>query len=156
MAGGALSCFLVMLQRIPGLFLVRTFSNNLFLSVFAVLLVVHGAAASAEVTNNGVVHTVFLWLKQSGNEEQRRQLLMATDRLRAIRGVREIRFGEAVASDRDIVDDSFDVGIYFYFSDVAAMNRYLLDPLHKRVVEQDIKPVIERIVVHDFQDAVIR
>ena len=81
---------------------------------------------------------------------------MATDRLRAIRGVREIRFGEAVASDRDIVDDSFDVGIYFYFSDVAAMNRYLLDPLHKRVVEQDIKPVIERIVVHDFQDAVIR
>jgi hypothetical protein len=47
-------------------------------------------------------------------------------------------------------------GIDFYFSDVAAMNRYLLDPLHKMVVEQDIKPIVERIVVHDFQDAVVR
>ena len=136
--------------------LVRMISSNLFVSVLVVLLLLHGTAAGAEFADRGVVHTVFLWLKQSGNEKHRRQLLMATDRLRAIPGVLEIRFGEAIASDRDIVDDSFDVGIYFYFSDIAAMNRYLLDPLHRRVVEQDIKPIVARIVVHDFQDAVIR
>jgi hypothetical protein len=121
-----------------------------------VLLLLYGTAASAEFADRGVVHTVFLWLKQSGNEKHRRQLLMATDRLREIPGVLDIRFGESIASNRDIVDDSFDVGIYFYFSDVAAMNRYLLDSLHKRVVEQDIKPIVERIVVHDFQHVVLR
>jgi hypothetical protein len=28
--------------------------------------------------------------------------------------------------------------------------------LHQEIVEQDIKPLVERIVVHDFQHTVIR
>jgi hypothetical protein len=130
--------------------------TNALATVIVVSSLLLGNAASAEFSNKGVVHTVFLWLKQSGNEQHRHQLLVATERLREIPGVLDIRFGEVIASDRDIVDDSFDVGIYFYFSDAAAMNHYLVDPLHKMVVEQDIKPVVERIVVHDFHDAVIR
>lgn len=115
-----------------------------------------GNTAIAEFSNEGVVHTVFLWLKEPGDEHHRRQLLVASDRLRSIEGVLDIRFGEVVESDRPIVDDSFDVGIYFYFSDVAAMKRYLLHPLHKMTVEQDIKPLVDRIVVHDFQHTAIR
>ena len=106
--------------------------------------------------NKGVVHTVFLWLKNPGDMQHRRQLLLATDRLRSIPGLIDIRFGEMIESDRDMVDDSFDIGIYFYFNDVAAMNRYLVHPLHQTIVEQDIKPLVERIVVHDFQDTILR
>ena len=115
-----------------------------------------GKAASAEFSDRGVVHTVFLWLKDSGNVKHRQQLLLATDRLRDIPGVVDIRFGEMIESNRDIVDDSFDIGIYFYFNDVAAMNRYLVHPLHQTIVGQDIKPLVERIVVHDFQDSILR
>jgi len=125
-------------------------------TVIVVSLLLPGSAVNAEFSNKGVVHTVFLWLKQSGNEQHRRQIMLATDRLRAIPGVLDIRYGEAIASCRAIVDDSFDVGIYFYFRDVAAMNRYLVDPVHERVVEQDIRPIVERIVIHDFHDAVLR
>ncbi len=121
-----------------------------------VLLLLFCNPATAEFTDRGVVHTVYLWLKNPGNQQQRERLLTATDRLRTIPGVREIRFGEVIESSRDIVDDSFDIGIYFYFSDVAAMNRYLVHPLHRQVVEQDIKPVVERIVVHDFHDTSAR
>ncbi len=110
----------------------------------------------AEFSNEGVIHTVFLWLKKPGDEQHRRQLLIASNKLRTIGGVLDIRFGEMIESDRDIVDDSFDVGIYFYFSDVAAMNRYLVHPLHQATVEQQIKPLVDRIVVHDFQHTVIR
>jgi hypothetical protein len=116
------------------------------------LLLLFCNTATAEFTDRGVVHTVYLWLKDPGNQQHRERLLTATDRLRTIPGVEEIRFGEVIESSRDIVDDSFDVGIYFYFSDIASMNRYLVHPLHRKVVEQAIKPVVERIVVHDFHD----
>jgi len=123
--------------------------------VLAALMLLISNTAIAD-NNKGVVHTVFLWLKNSGDMQHRRQLLLATDRLRSIPGVLDIRFGEMIESDRNIVDDSFDIGIYMYFNDVAAMNRYLVHPLHQKIVEQDIKPLVERIVVHDFQDAVLR
>jgi hypothetical protein len=124
--------------------------------VTCLLLLLLCNTAIAEFVDQGVVHTVYLWLKKPADTEHRQQLLTATERLRTIPGVLQIRFGEAIASDRAIVDDSFDVGIYFYFSDVAAMNDYLVHPLHRKVVEQDIKPVVERIVVHDFHDTQIR
>jgi len=119
--------------------------------MIAVSLQIASFSVIADYSNKGVVHTVFLWLKTSGDVQHRLQLLNATARLRAIPGVLDIRYGETIASDRDIVDDSFDVGIYFYFSDVAAMNRYLVHPVHQTVIEQDIKPIVDRIVVHDFQ-----
>jgi hypothetical protein len=124
--------------------------------VLFLLMLLLSNTAIAESADRGVVHTVYLWLKNPGNQQQRNQLLTATDRLSAIPGVLEIRYGEVIESDRAIVDDSFDVGIYFYFSDEAAMNSYLVHPLHKKVVEQDIRPVVERIVVHDFTDTLIR
>lgn len=121
--------------------------------VLLLLMLLFGNTAIAEPVARGVVHTVYLWLKEPGNQQHRSQLFSATERLRAIPGVLEIRYGEVIESDRSIVDDSFDVGIYFYFSDVAAMHRYLVHPLHTQVVEQDINPLVERIVVHDFHDA---
>jgi hypothetical protein len=134
----------------------KKFLLHMSRTVSLLLLLLVCNIAAADFTVRGVVHTVYLWLKNPGNQQERQRLLTATDRLRTIPGVREIRFGEVIASGRDIVDDSFDVGIYFYFSDVAAMNRYLVHPLHKQVVEQDIKPLVERIVVYDFHDAQIR
>jgi len=124
--------------------------------IIVVSLQIAGFSVIADDSNEGVVHTVFLWLKQSGDVHHRRQLLIAAARLREIPGVLDIRYGETIASDRDIVDDSFDVGVYFYFSDIAAMNRYLAYPMHKTVVEQEIQPIVDRIVVHDFQHEEIR
>ena len=112
-------------------------------------------AAMAEFSQRGVVHTVFLWLKHAGNEQHRLRLITATDQLRSIPGVRAIRIGEVIESDRSIVDDSFDVGIYFYFDDVSAMQAYLVHPLHQTIVDTEIKPLVNRIVVHDFQDTVV-
>ena len=123
-----------------------------FISLLALSMLLAGNAAIADVSKRGVVHTVFLWLQQPGDAQHRQQLLKASDRLRSIPGVLDIRFGEVIESERDIVDDSFDVGIYFYFNDVAAMNAYLVHPLHKAVVAQEIKPLVKRIVVHDFFD----
>ena len=121
---------------------------------FSVLL--FSGSAFAGIENKGVIHTVFLWLKKPGDEQHRHRLLRATHRLRAIPGVLDIRFGEKIESDRDIVDDSFDIGITLYFSTTEAMNDYLVHPLHHAVVEQEIRPLVDRMVVYDFSDVSIR
>jgi hypothetical protein len=113
-------------------------------------------AVIAGIENKGVIHTVFLWLKKPGDEQHRQRLLYATHRLRAIPGVLDIHFGEMIGSDRDIVDDSFDIGITMYFSTTEAMNEYLVHPLHRAVVEQEIRPLVDRIVVYDFSQVSIR
>ena len=134
--------------------------NNIWIkligAVLAVSMLFISVTVIADTSNRGVIHTVFLWLKKPGDDQHRRQLLLATNQLRSIPGVLDIRYGEMIESDRDIVDDSFDIGIYFYFSDGAAMIRYLVHPLLQSMGEQDIKPLVERIVVHDFQDTITR
>ena len=134
-----------------------TAMRHIPLYLLCVLLLV--ALCAARLTNanpageqRGVVHTVFLWLKQPDNQAHREHLMQATQRLRQIPGVLDIRFGEAISSDRTIVDDSFDVGVYFYFNDVASMNRYLVHPLHQKTVQEDIKPLVSEIRAHDFHD----
>jgi hypothetical protein len=115
------------------------------------LILVISAAHSANA-EQGVVHIVLLWLKQGGNDQQREQLIEATRQLQRIPGVVTIRTGPVIASGRDIVDDSFDVGIYFYFDSVDDMQSYLEHPLHRQVVAEEIKPLVSRIRVHDFYD----
>ena len=99
-----------------------------------------------------VAHVVLLWLEQPGNSEQRQQLISASQRLRDIPGVERLVIGEALASERAIVDDSFDVGLYFYFPDADTMRRYLVHPVHVEVVRNHIKPLVREIRVHDFLD----
>jgi len=103
-----------------------------------------------------VVHIVLLWLKQPGDSMQRQQLIQASQALRQIPGIRRLQLGEALPSERTIVDDSFDVALVFTFDDAAAMQRYLVHPLHKQIVKRDIKPLVSRIRAHDFVDVEAR
>ena len=130
-----------------------------YVQVYLLSVLVVASLCAVPLTNagsageqRGVVHTVFLWLKQPGNEAHRKHLIQATSRLQQIPGVLDIRFGEVISSERAIVDDSFDVGIYFYFNDVESMNRYLVHPLHQKTVQADIKPLVSEIRALDFYD----
>ena len=131
----------------------RVWMHTLVLVTIIVSMYAMPVAEAAE--EQGVVHTVFLWLKEPGNTTHRNQLIMATDRLRHIPGVMDIRFGEVIKSTRTIVDDSFDVGIYFYFNDIAAMNDYLVHPVHKRTVAEDIQPLVKESRAYDFYDTAV-
>ncbi len=100
-----------------------------------------------------VVHIGLVWLKEPGNPEHRQRIISATRELETIPGVIDISVGEAVPSDRPIVDDSFDVGLYLTFSSVEAMNTYLADERHQQVLRDVFRPLSERYIVYDFQDA---
>ena len=99
-----------------------------------------------------VVHIVLVWLKEPGNPEHRRRIVDASREFETIPGVIDVRVGEAVPSDRPIVDDSFDVGLYLTFSSIDAMNTYLADDRHQQALREVFRPLSERYIVYDFQD----
>ncbi len=97
-----------------------------------------------------LVHIVFIWLKEPGNEGHIKQIIVETERLKAISEIQALRVGKSIPSNRNIVDDSFDVGITMTFDDKDDMERYLEHPKHKHVVETVLRPLARKVLVYDF------
>ena len=97
-------------------------------------------------------HFVLCWLKEPGNEEHRQQIVEATESFREIPGVLAARAGQVIPSDREIVDDSFDVGILIVVPDSKSLTEYLEHPIHQKAKEEVLLPLVEKIVVYDFQE----
>ena len=118
--------------------------------IFIILLLAMMASTSNAVESQRVNHVVLCWLKDSGNTEQRQKIIELSKQFRSIPGVLEVRAGEVMASDRIIVDDSFDVGIYMTFADREQMNIYLKHPDHVKAVKDVLKPLVKKVLVYDF------
>jgi hypothetical protein len=97
-----------------------------------------------------VEHVVIVWLKDSGNIEQRARILDESAVLQEIPGVVSIKSGQVIASERSIVDSSFDVALIVSFTDRAALDAYLVHPAHVKLVEETLKPLVARIQVYDL------
>ena len=115
------------------------------------LLACMALPVQANGTGDTVEHVVVVWLKSPGNTEHRRRIITGSEVLRDIPGVTGLRTGEVIQSDRNIVDSSFDVALIVSFTDQAAMQAYLTHPVHVELVEQTLKPLVEKIRVYDFQ-----
>ena len=96
-------------------------------------------------------HLVLIWLKPDLGTEVREQLIARSQALGRIPGVSGFSIGSVLASERPIVDDSFDVAITMVFSSSAAMETYIDSAEHKRIVSQHIGPLAEKIVVYDYR-----
>ena len=105
-----------------------------------------------KTVNGGINHVILLWLKDPGNPRQQQQIIRATKELEKIPGVVKIRVGTSIASKRQIIDDSFDIGIHMLFDSKMAMNTYTKHPEHNRTVNQAVMPFVEKIVIYDFEE----
>lgn len=97
-----------------------------------------------------LIHVVLVWLKQPGNLEHRQQIMAASESLREIPGVLDLRVGQVVHSDRPVVEDSYDVGLVLRFANAQDLQHYLSHPLHVNAVKQRFVPVMQRYQVMDF------
>lgn len=123
--------------------------------LLAVLLLAAGSAQAQDAESGpgaSVLHVVFVWLKDPGNAAHRAEIIRASRSFADIAGVLEVRVGESVASDRPIVDDSFDVGIYLRFATVDDMRGYLADEGHQAALRDVLRPLAERYLVYDIAD----
>lgn len=97
-----------------------------------------------------VDHVVFVWLKRPGNSSDRQAILAASKELRVIPGIKFLDSGTALASDRPVVDDSFDVGMTMRFDSAKSLRAYESHPLHVQKVTEVLKPLSKRILVYDI------
>ena len=121
--------------------------------IFALLSMLLSACATINMAQQEqVVHVVLVWLKESGNEQHIDQIIDATKALKEIPEIKQLRVGKSIPSNRKIVDDSFDVGLYMTFLTVEDMQSYLQHPKHKQAVKTVIKPLASKLLVFDFTD----
>lgn len=98
-----------------------------------------------------VQHVVLIWLADPGNRQHVEEIVDASIVLAQLPGVESLRIGEALASERAVVDSSYDLALVFTFADAAALNRYLTHPDHRAATERTLRPRVARMQVYDFR-----
>jgi hypothetical protein len=96
------------------------------------------------------VHNVFFWVKPGTTDAQRKALLAdCTALLGKIPGVRSLWAGRPAMTPRDVVDNSYDIGLCVVFDDVKGHDVYQEHGLHKQFIANH-KPIWQRVQVYDF------
>ena len=136
------------------------FLISLFLSIFLFLSgcnTVHFTDDPTRREENAtkekrLYHLVLCWLKEPGDEMHRKQIIEITKTFQKIPGVIEAQAGEVVLSDRDIVDDSYDVGILIVTKNENELQKYLDHPIHQKAKKDVLVPLVDKILVYDFKN----
>lgn len=106
----------------------------------------HRTTASGKVE-----HVVLVWLKHPGNAAERAQVIAAAKTFQAeIAEIQHLSAGQPLASERPVVDDSFDVGFVMRFADAAALARYEKHPAHVAAVKTTLQPLAKKLLVYDI------
>ncbi|MEO5915442.1 MAG: Dabb family protein [Luteolibacter sp.] len=120
------------------------------LALTASLSLVSCATIAPPAAHGTVDHVVLMWQKRPGNAADREKLLAACSELRVIPGIKFLDSGTALASERPVVDDSFDVGLTLRFDSATSLHAYETDPRHVKKVNEVLKPLTKKIVVYDI------
>ncbi|MFP4104783.1 MAG: Dabb family protein [Phycisphaerae bacterium] len=96
------------------------------------------------------VHTVYFWLTEGVGKGRRIDFREGLQALAAIDEVKDLFYGEAVESERDVVDDSYDFGLTVLFENRAAHDVYQDHPLHKGFID-NFSDLWTRVRVYDYE-----
>ena len=119
-------------------------------------LLLAGALASACASSNSAAmgrlhHVGLVWLKEPGNEADRRRLIDAAHTfVREIPEVRRLSVGQALPRESQLVDSSFDLCFVMEFDDRAAMDRYAKNPVHEKAAQEAFLPLARKLLFYDF------
>ncbi len=116
------------------------------------LLGLVGCSSIEPAHDHALHHVVLCWLKEPGNAKHRNRIIEVSKSFQKIPGVLEVRVGQVVPSDREIVDDSFDVAILIIVLDRKRLAEYLQHPIHQKAKKDALIPLVDKIIVYDFKE----
>ena len=97
------------------------------------------------------VHVVYFWMNQGASDGARQQLVAdCQNYLGKIPTVRHLWAGRPAMTPRDVVDNSYDVGLCVVLDDVAGHDEYQEHPMHKEFIARN-QPNWQRVQVYDFR-----
>ena len=95
------------------------------------------------------VHTVYFWQRPGTPKSARDQLVKdCRTYLGAIPTVRQLRAGVPAMTPRDVVDNSYAVGLTVTFNDTSGHDIYQVHPSHNEFIRRN-KKHWERVQVYD-------
>ena len=97
-----------------------------------------------------VSHVVIVWLKEPGNAQMREKFINASRALETLPGVLSRHVSAVIPSDRPKVNDTFDVAVTVTFENAQALEKYMKSQKHKSMLKDQLKPLVNRIVVYNF------
>jgi hypothetical protein len=108
------------------------------------------SSKTIENSTGPFVHTVFFWLKNPKNSEDRAAFETAIQKMiRTNSQAISNHLGcPAPSEDREVVDNSFTYCYMMIFPDLEAQNIYQTDPTHIRFIEE-ASHLWEKVRVHD-------
>jgi hypothetical protein len=96
------------------------------------------------------IHTVLFWVKEGTTDEQVQQLIDdCKTLLGAVESVRYLAAGPPAGTPRDVVDNSYAVGLVVHFEDAAGHDYYADAPKHLEFIEKN-QEIWERVQVYDM------
>ncbi|HLX64105.1 MAG TPA: Dabb family protein [Planctomycetota bacterium] len=97
------------------------------------------------------IHTVYFWLKAGTSDEAKTKLVADCYKyLKAIPTVKELWAGPPAMTPRDVVDNSYHVGLTVVLADDAAHDVYQKHALHLEFIAEN-KMHWQRVQVYDFK-----
>ena len=98
------------------------------------------------------VHAVYFWMKPGATDAQRTQLTEdAKAYLGKVPGVVKLWAGPPAMTPREVVDNSYAVGLLVALDDSAAHDVYQTHPLHMEFIARN-KANWDRVQIYDFID----
>ena len=101
------------------------------------------------------IHTVYFWLKPGTSEPARAQLVRdCREYLGKIPAVRQLWAGGPAMTPRDVVDNSYGVGLTVLLDNAAGHDVYQDHPLHQTFIERN-KQHWARVQVYDYVESTV-
>jgi hypothetical protein len=96
------------------------------------------------------IHTVFFWLKPGTSEDARGQLVRdCREYLGMVPSVKTLWVGVPAMTPREVVDNSYGVGLTVALEDSKGHDIYQEHPLHKEFIARN-KAHWERVQIYDY------
>lgn len=82
------------------------------------------------------VHCVLFWCKDGTESLQQEMIRYAHEQMTRIPSVKHVWSGKSVASARDVVDSSYQVGLCVIFEDKAGHDAYQPHAIHQEFIKR--------------------
>jgi hypothetical protein len=97
------------------------------------------------------IHHVYFWLKNPGSKEDLDKLVAGLKTLSKVSTIQKSYIGKPADTNRDVIDRSYSVSWLLFFKNKEDQDKYQVDPVHLKFVEQ-CSPLWSRVTVYDTVD----
>ena len=83
------------------------------------------------------IHHVYFWLKNPDSVEDLKQLKEGLQKLTVIETIGMYQIGWPAATNRDVIDRSYNVSWCLFFENKTSQDSYQTDPIHLNFVKEN-------------------